>query len=133
MRKALSVAFVICIAFLGPIVGVQASFAATTQDQAAPPDQEQAAPPNQEQAGPPSELFSADQLDNLLAPIALYPDPLLAQVLPASTFVDQIDEASRWLRANNDPNEIDNAPWDVSVKAVAHYPSVLYMMSDKID
>jgi len=149
MRKALSIAFVICIAFLGPIVGVQASFAATTQDQAAPPDQEQAAPPNQEQeappnqdqeappnqeqVAPPSELFSADQLDNLLAPIALYPDPLLAQVLLASTFVDQIDEASRWLRANNDPNEIDNAPWDVSVKAVAHYPSVLYMMSDKID
>ncbi len=44
-----------------------------------------------------------------------------------------MDEASRWLRANNDPNEIDSAPWDVSVKAVAHYPSVLYMMSDKID
>jgi hypothetical protein len=141
MRKALSVALVICITFLGPIVGVQASFAATTQEQAAPPNQDQAAPPNQEQEAspnqeqeaPPSALFSADQLDNLLAPIALYPDPLLAQVLLAATFVDQIDEASRWLRANNDPNEIDNAPWDVSVKAVAHYPSVLYMMSDKID
>lgn len=141
MRKALSVASVIFIAFLGPIVGAQASSAATTQDQAVPPNQEQAArpdqgqeaPPNQEQAAPPSELFSADQLDNLLAPIALYPDPLLAQVLLAATFVDQIDEASRWVRANNDPNEIDNAPWDVSVKAVAHYPSVLYMMSDKID
>jgi hypothetical protein len=117
MRKALSVAFVICMAFLGLVVGVPASFAATLQEQEAPP----------------SELFSADQLDNLLAPIALYPDPLLAQVLPASTFVDQIDEASRWVRANNDPNEIDSAPWDVSVKAVAHYPSVLYMMSDKID
>ena len=141
MRKALSAAFVICMAFLGPLVGVQASFAVTTQEQEAPPNQEQAAPPYQEQeappyqeqAAPPSELFSADQLDNLLAPIALYPDPLLAQVLLASTFVDQIDEASRWLRANNDPNGIDNAPWDVSVKAVAHYPSVLYMMSDKID
>ena len=101
--------------------------------QEAPSGQEQETAPNQEQEAPPSELFSADQLDNLLAPIALYPDPLLAQVLPASTFVDQIDKASRWLRANNDPNSIDEAPWDVSVKAVAHYPAVLYMMADKID
>jgi hypothetical protein len=80
-----------------------------------------------------SELFSPEQLDNLLAPIALYPDPLLAQVLPAATFVDQIDEASRWMRAYHNTNAIDDQPWDVSVKAVAHYPSVLYMMSDQID
>jgi hypothetical protein len=77
--------------------------------------------------------FSPEQLDNLLAPIALYPDPLLAQVLPAATFVDQVDEAARWMRAYNNTNAIDDQPWDVSVKAVAHYPSVLYMMSDQID
>ena len=81
----------------------------------------------------PAELFSQEQLDNLLAPIALYPDPLLAQVLLAATFVDQVDEASRWMRAYNKPNAIDDQPWDVSVKAVAHYPSVLYMMSDQLD
>src|SRR5262245_25827788 len=46
--------------------------------------------------------FSADQLDNLLAPIALYPDPLLAQILPASTFVDQIPEAAAWVKTNKD-------------------------------
>jgi hypothetical protein len=80
-----------------------------------------------------SSEFSPDQLDNLLAPIALYPDPLLAQVLPAATFVDEIDEAARWMRAYNNTNAIDDQPWDVSVKAVAHYPSVLYMMSDQID
>jgi hypothetical protein len=80
-----------------------------------------------------AELFSPDQLDNLLAPIALYPDPLLAQVLPAATFVDQIDEASRMLRGNADPRLIDAQPWDVSVQAVAHYPIVLNMMSDKLD
>jgi len=80
-----------------------------------------------------AELFSQEQLDNLLAPIALYPDPLLAQVLLAATFVDQVDEASRWMRAYNKPNAIDDQPWDVSVKAVAHYPSVLYMMSDQLD
>ena len=80
-----------------------------------------------------AEPFSPEQLDNLLAPIALYPDPLLAQVLLAATFVDQVDEAARWMRAYNNTNAIDDQPWDVSVKAVAHYPSVLYMMSDQID
>ncbi|MBZ5553757.1 MAG: DUF3300 domain-containing protein [Acidobacteriia bacterium] len=77
--------------------------------------------------------FTPEQLDNLVAPIALYPDPLLAQVLLASTFVDQISDAAQWVGSNNDPNYIDSQPWDVSVKAVAHYPSVLYMMRDRID
>lgn len=78
--------------------------------------------------------LSDEQMDNLLAPIALYPDPLLAQVLPASTFVDQIDQAARWLRGNNNNSAgIDNQSWDVAVKSVAHYPSVVYMMSDKLD
>lgn len=79
------------------------------------------------------ELFSPEQLDNLVAPIALYPDPLLAQVVVAATFPDQIDEAARFLRAGADPRAIDDQPWDVSVKAVAHYPTVLYMMADGLD
>ncbi|MFI5304543.1 MAG: DUF3300 domain-containing protein [Nitrospiria bacterium] len=79
------------------------------------------------------ENYSPDQLDNLLAPIALYPDPILAQVLLAATFVDQVDEASRWMRANNNPDAIDYQAWDVSVKAIAHYPPILEMMSDQLD
>ncbi len=78
------------------------------------------------------QLYSPQQLDNLLAPIALYPDPLLAQVLPAATFPDQIEEAARYVRANG-TDGVDNQYWDVSVKAVAHYPSVLNMMADRID
>lgn len=77
--------------------------------------------------------FSPEQLDNLVAPIALYPDPLLAQVLLAATFPDQIDEAARFVRANQDPGVVDQEPWDVSVKAVAHYPTVMSMMADKLD
>lgn len=76
--------------------------------------------------------YTPDQLDNLLAPIALYPDPLLAQVLPAATFVDQIDEAARWVRANGEDG-VDDQEWDVSVKAVAHYTSVLNMMDENLD
>ncbi|HSO75808.1 MAG TPA: DUF3300 domain-containing protein, partial [Blastocatellia bacterium] len=81
-----------------------------------------------------AQQLSAEQLDNLLASIALYPDPLLAQVLPAATFVEQIDQAARWLRAN--PNNIagvDGQNWDVSVRSVSHYPQVVYMMAEKMD
>jgi uncharacterized membrane protein YgcG len=82
----------------------------------------------------PQSALSAEQMDNLLAPIALYPDPLLAQVFPASTFVDQIDQAARYLRGNNNNVAgVDNQSWDVSVRSVAHYPQVVYMMSEKLD
>jgi Protein of unknown function (DUF3300) len=76
--------------------------------------------------------YSADQLDNLVGPIALYPDALLAQVLVAATFPDQIEDAARFVRANG-TSDIDDQSWDVSVKAVAHYPSALNMMADKSD
>jgi Protein of unknown function (DUF3300) len=79
------------------------------------------------------EAFSPDQLDNLLAPIALYPDPVLAQVLLAATFPDQIDAAARFVRADPNPADVDGQWWDVSVKAVAHYPTVVGMMADKLD
>ena len=93
------------------------------QDQNQYPDQGQYAP---------YESFSAEQLDNLLSPVALYPDPLLAQLLVAATFPDQVEEAARWVRGNG-PSGVDYQNWDVSVKAVAHYPSVIEMMADKID
>jgi hypothetical protein len=82
----------------------------------------------------PFENLSDEQIDNLLAPIALYPDPLLAQILPASTFVDQVDAAARFLRANsNNASKVDSQDWEVSVKSIAHYPQVVYMMADKLD
>ena len=78
-------------------------------------------------------LFSPDELDDILAPIALYPDPLIAQILPAATFIDQIDEATRYFRQYGNSARIDDKPWDVSVKAIAHYPTVLFMMDQKYD
>lgn len=76
--------------------------------------------------------YSSNQLDNLVGPIALYPDALLAQVLVAATFPDQVEEAARYVRSNG-TNGIDDQSWDVSVKAVAHYASALNMMDDKSD
>ncbi len=76
--------------------------------------------------------YTADQLDNLVGPIALYPDALLAQVLVAATFPDQVEDAARYVRANGTA-DIDDQSWDISVKAVAHYPSALNTMADKSD
>jgi hypothetical protein len=80
-----------------------------------------------------ADLFTAEELDDLLAPIALYPDPLIAQILPAATFINEVDEAARYVRQFGDSARIDSQPWDVSVKAVAHYPSVLFMMDNKYE
>lgn len=78
------------------------------------------------------ERFSANQIDNLVGPVALYPDALLAQVLVASTFPDQVEDAARYVRAYG-TDGIDDQPWDISVRAVAHYPSALNTMADKAD
>jgi hypothetical protein len=76
--------------------------------------------------------FTAEQLDNLVAPVALYADPLLAQVLLAATFPDQISAAAAYVRANG-TDSIDDQAWDVSVKAVAHYPTVLNTLDTRMD
>ncbi|PKN53051.1 MAG: hypothetical protein CVU55_03680 [Deltaproteobacteria bacterium HGW-Deltaproteobacteria-13] len=75
-------------------------------------------------------LFTEQELDDLLAPIALYPDPLLAQMLPASTYTEEIADAYDWLNYGGSVSEIDWQNWDESVKAVAHYPDVLKMMAE---
>ena len=133
MRKFLAVLLGFSFAAYAPLAecaGQLDSVAAGAGEFPAPPV---AVPAAQQYEGDSGGYFSAEQLDNLLAPIALYPDPLLAQVLLAATFPDQIDEADREMRASYDHYNVDYAPWDVSVKAVAHYPAVLHMMADKLD
>jgi uncharacterized membrane protein YgcG len=72
-------------------------------------------------------LCTASQLDVLLAPYALYPDPLLACVLPACAFPTQLLAAQTYVRANG-LRDLDSQPWDGSVIAVAHYPTVLNVL-----
>lgn len=81
----------------------------------------------------PAPTLSADELDKLLAPIALYPDPLLAQILPAATSPFDIVLAYRYVSTKKDPEKIDQQPWEESVKALARYPDVLKMMDEKLD
>jgi hypothetical protein len=76
--------------------------------------------------------YSEEELDNLVAPVALYPDALLAHILVAATFPDQVALASRYVRERGTRN-IENQGWDISVKAVAYYPPVLNMLASDED
>ncbi|MFZ2643233.1 MAG: DUF3300 domain-containing protein, partial [Verrucomicrobiia bacterium] len=82
---------------------------------------------------PAVEMRSPVELDQLLAPIALYPDPLIAQILPAATQPGEVVLAARYVFGGGDPNQIDLQPWSLSVKAVARYPEVLKMMDQRLD
>ena len=84
---------------------------------------------------PPMAMYqplSTAQLAQLLGPIALYPDPLIAQILPASTLPTEIVLADRYVNGGGDPNQIDQQPWDPSVQALAHYPNVLQWMDENL-
>ena len=104
------------------------------QDAPAPP---QAAPPPTAQA-PPYTQQTPEQLQQLVAPIALYPDSLVAQILAASTFPEQVVEADRWVQAHPDlkgdalGQAVDQQPWDPSVKALTAFPSVLGNMDKNL-
>ena len=95
--------------------------------------------PGEAEQSPENSVFTREELENLLAPIALYPDPLLAQMLPASAYPVQIVQAQRWLDKNkalvakNDYSGIDNQNWDPAVKALARFPDVINMMSADLD
>lgn len=81
--------------------------------------------------GPAPAPQSSDQLNALVAPIALYPDALVAQILAASTFPDQVAIADYWLHQNSSligdalAQAVDQQNWDASVKALTQFPSVL--------
>ena len=82
---------------------------------------------------PADQTFSSAQLDQLLGPVALYPDPLISVLLPAATFPTQIVIADRYVSNGGDPNAIDQQGWDPSVQALAHYPSVLQWMDNNLN
>jgi hypothetical protein len=90
---------------------------------------------------PSAAAFSPPQLDQMLAPIALYPVPLLTELLMAATFPQQIIDAEKWLQ---DPNNaaltgdalvaaLQPLPWDPSVKSLAAFPQIIGMMNNHFD
>jgi hypothetical protein len=94
----------------------------------------QEAPPEQE--GP---LFRPEEIDQLMAPIALYPDSLLAQILAASTYPLEIVQAARFVEQNKSlkgeklMQAAKDKDWDPSVKAMLEFPDVLLMMNEKLE
>jgi Protein of unknown function (DUF3300) len=105
------------------------SFCLTGFLQAQEPPPEQPEAPTQ---GVPRQL-SPEELNELLAPIALYPDALVALILPASTMPSEVVLAARYISSNGDPARIANQPWDDSVKSLTRYPDVLKWMDHNLE
>jgi hypothetical protein len=86
-----------------------------------------------------SPTYSKEQLTQMLAPIALYPDALLSQMLMAATYPLEVVEADRWVKQNPSlkGDQLDqallNKSWDVSVKSMAHFPDILAQMSKNLE
>jgi hypothetical protein len=77
--------------------------------------------------------LSMDEIEGIVAPIALYPDVLISQILPAATFPTDIVQAHRWVQQHPDLTGVDSQPWDPSVLSVARYPSILDKMNNDLD
>jgi hypothetical protein len=118
-----SVALLLCGSLV--VATAPGGFASQTGQSAAPP------PPQAAQQTP-------EQLQQLVAPIALYPDALVAQILAAATYPAEVVEADRWMQQHSDlkgkklADEVNKQSWDPSVKALAQFPSVLANMDKNL-
>jgi hypothetical protein len=91
------------------------------------------------QSGGEDKPFKQEELEQMLAPIALYPDSLLAQIFMASTYPLEVVQARRWVKANQKlvgealTKALEKENWDPSVKSLVNFPQVLDMMNEKLD
>ncbi len=117
IQQAMAVFLSWCLLFVGVGDGFAQGDASTSQPQ------------------PQAVQESPEQLQQLVAPIALYPDALIAQILPAATYPEQVVDAERWMEqhqgftGDNVATEVDRQSWDASVKALTQFPAVLANMS----
>ncbi len=86
-----------------------------------------------------TKTFKQEELDQLLAPIALYPDSLVSQILMACTYPLEVVQADRWVKQNKNlkgdalTKALEKQQWDPSIKSLVNFPQVLTMMSEKLD
>ena len=127
----MSRAITICGSLITVFLAGQAGFAQTPAPAAAP-----STAPAPNNRTPP---FKKEELEQILAPIALYPDALLAQIFMASTYPLEIVEAARWSKEHPDvkgdavAGAVQSQTWDPSVKSLVAFPEVLKNMNEKID
>jgi hypothetical protein len=102
------------------------------------PAQDATAPSADANPDPAPALLTPEQLDSLVAPIALYPDALVAQVLAAAGYPEQVAFADYWLSQNKNligaalAQAVDHEPWDPSIKALTQFPSVLHDLASNM-
>ena len=131
MRTELSKVVLTCVLSCAVVLATSVSVFADAPNQ-------NDAPPAQAQDQPPAAQLTPEQLQELVAPIALYPDALVAQILAASAYPTQIVEAERFLQQNPGLKgaalgaEVDKQDWDPSVKALTQFPSVLADMDKNL-
>ena len=131
MSRCGQILFVLALLLGIPI----AAMAQTAEKPPAQSSQAQPASPAQ----PADQLLKPEQLEALVAPIALYPDELLANVLAASTYPLEVVQADRWLKERKNlkgdalKKEVEKQAWDDSIKALTSTADVLTMMSDKLE
>jgi uncharacterized membrane protein YgcG len=126
-------ALVICGAVIATVIAGLASVNAQTTGA------QPAAAPVAEGTANKTPPFKKEELESILAPIALYPDALLAQIFMAATYPLEVVEAARWQKEHPDvkgdavAGAVQSQTWDPSVKSLVAFPSVLTMMNEKID
>src|SRR5437764_5400226 len=114
---------------------------ALAQAPAKAPSRGQASAALNQSANPGAAHYTRQQIDQLVAPIALYPDQVLSQVLMAATYPQQAVEAAQWLKEPGHgelkgdalAQALEPLPWDPSVKALTAFPQIIEMMSDHIE
>ena len=138
------VCFIAALAVPIALLGAPLPLSAQDQQQGQQPPQQGQQPPESQQQQPQGQqqsqqLLTQQQLAQLVAPIALYPDALLAQVLTASTYPLEVTLAARWSEKNQNlkgaalEDAMQKQPWDASVKGLTSVPQVLAMMNEKLD
>src|SRR5215471_9021981 len=108
--------------FFASVAGATVCFGQTDSSPTANPSAPPSVPPQRSDA----------DLDKLVAPIALYPDPLLATLLPASAYPLEIVQAARFVKDTNNIAKLDTQKWDKNVKEIAKFPQVINQMNENI-
>jgi hypothetical protein len=124
---------------IGVLIALMALFSASMRAQVQPPSGSQPAPPLEAQPSPPvaaqpsAQPFTEEELKQLVGPIALYPDALIALILPASTVPSDLVLAARFVASKGDPAQAANQPWDDSIKSLVRYPDIVKWMDQNLE